>query len=86
MVAYITSTAGEDYRRASYEIWQAMAAAEPASGVGCGRPRVVSEEMLRALGPVPGQTILALAAGAGEGAWISMTTASMACRAAGATC
>jgi ubiquinone/menaquinone biosynthesis C-methylase UbiE len=59
--------AGEDYRSASYEIWQAMAA-------GWDRDRswmweascAVSEELLKALGPEPGQTILELAAGTGE--------------------
>ena len=56
-----------DYRSASFEIWQAMAA-------GWDRDRswmwdvsrAVSEEMLNALGPEPGQTILELAAGTGE--------------------
>ena len=59
--------ASEDYRKASYEIWQAMAA-------GWDRRRKwmwevshpVSEQMLEALRPQPGQTILELAAGAGE--------------------
>jgi ubiquinone/menaquinone biosynthesis C-methylase UbiE len=59
--------AREDYRSASYEIWQAMAA-------GWDRERrwmweasrAVSEEMLKALRPGPGQTILELAAGTGE--------------------
>ena len=59
--------AREDYRSASYEIWQAMAA-------GWDRDRrwmweasrAVSEEMLKALGPERGQTILELAAGTGE--------------------
>lgn len=59
--------ATEDYRRASYEIWQAMAA-------GWDRERswtweashAVSENMLEALAPEPGQTILELAAGTGE--------------------
>jgi ubiquinone/menaquinone biosynthesis C-methylase UbiE len=57
----------EDYRRASYEIWQSMAA-------GWSRDRswiwdvsrAVSENMLDALAPAPGQTILELAAGTGE--------------------
>jgi ubiquinone/menaquinone biosynthesis C-methylase UbiE len=59
--------AREDYRSASYEIWQAMA-----SGWDRERSwmweasRAVSEEMLKALGPEPGQTILELAAGTGE--------------------
>jgi ubiquinone/menaquinone biosynthesis C-methylase UbiE len=59
--------ARQDYRSASYEIWQAMAA-------GWDRERdwlwevsrVVSEQMLEALAPEPGQTILELAAGTGE--------------------
>jgi SAM-dependent methyltransferase len=59
--------ATEDYRTASYEIWQAMAA-------GWSRDRswmwdvshAVSENMLDALAPMPGQTILELAAGTGE--------------------
>ena len=59
--------AREDYRSASYEIWQAMAA-------GWDRDRrwmweasrAVSEEMLKALGPERGQTVLELAAGTGE--------------------
>lgn len=58
---------GQDYRNASYEIWQAMAA-------GWDRERrwmwevsrAVSEQMLEALAPEPGQTILELAAGTGE--------------------
>jgi ubiquinone/menaquinone biosynthesis C-methylase UbiE len=57
----------EDYRTASYEIWQAMAA-------GWDRDRswmwdvsrAVSEQMLTALAPAPGQTILELAVGTGE--------------------
>jgi SAM-dependent methyltransferase len=59
--------ATEDYRRTSYEIWQSMAA-------GWARDRswmwdvsrAVSENMLEALLPMPGQTILELAAGTGE--------------------
>ena len=59
--------ARDDYRSASYEIWQAMAA-------GWDRDRrwmweasrAVSEEMLKALGPERGQTVLELAAGTGE--------------------
>ena len=57
----------EDYRKASYETWQAMAA-------GWDRERdwmwdvsrAVSERMLEALAPERGQTILELAAGTGE--------------------
>jgi ubiquinone/menaquinone biosynthesis C-methylase UbiE len=59
--------ASEDYRSASYAIWQAMAA-------GWARERrwmwevsrAVSEQMLEALAPEPGQTILEVAAGTGE--------------------
>jgi SAM-dependent methyltransferase len=57
----------EEYRKTSYETWQAMAA-------GWDRERdwmwevsrAVSERMLEALGPEHGQTILELAAGTGE--------------------
>ncbi len=59
--------AGERYRSASYEIWQAMAAGwERERGWMWEVSRAVSEEMLTALGPGPGQTILELAAGTGE--------------------
>jgi ubiquinone/menaquinone biosynthesis C-methylase UbiE len=59
--------AGEDYRSASYEIWQAMAAGwDRDRGWMWEVSRAVSEEMLIALGPQPGQTILELAAGTGE--------------------
>jgi ubiquinone/menaquinone biosynthesis C-methylase UbiE len=59
--------AEEDYRSASYEIWQAMAAGwdrERSWMWEVSRP--VSEQMLEALGPEAGQTILELAAGIGE--------------------
>jgi ubiquinone/menaquinone biosynthesis C-methylase UbiE len=63
----IAGVATEDYRSASYRVWQAMAA-------GWARERrwmwevsrAVSEKMLEALEPQPGQTILELAAGTGE--------------------
>jgi ubiquinone/menaquinone biosynthesis C-methylase UbiE len=63
----IAAVGSEDYRNASYQIWQAMAA-------GWSRERnwmwqashAVSEKMLEALAPQPGQTILELAAGTGE--------------------
>jgi SAM-dependent methyltransferase len=63
---------GEDYRKASYETWQAMAA-------GWDRERdwmwelsrAVSERMLEALAPEPGQTILELAAGTGETGFVA---------------
>ncbi|HWX73693.1 MAG TPA: methyltransferase domain-containing protein [Solirubrobacteraceae bacterium] len=59
--------ASADYRKHSYEIWQAMAA-----GWDQQRQRMwevshpVSERMLEALQAQPGQTILELAAGTGE--------------------
>jgi ubiquinone/menaquinone biosynthesis C-methylase UbiE len=57
----------DDYRAASYQVWQAMAA-------GWDRERswlweashAVSEGMLRGLRPEPGDTVLELAAGTGE--------------------
>ncbi len=63
----IAPVATEDYGTASYEIWQAMAA-------GWDRERswmqdvsrAVSEQLLEALRPLTGQTILELAAGTGE--------------------
>ncbi|HEY6398415.1 MAG TPA: methyltransferase domain-containing protein [Solirubrobacteraceae bacterium] len=59
--------AREDYRSASYEIWQAMAAGwDRERSWMWEASRAVSEEMLNALGPEPGQTILELAAGTGE--------------------
>ena len=59
--------AGEDYRQVSFDIWQRMAE-------GWDRQRrwvwevshVVGEWMVDALDPQPGQTILELAAGAGD--------------------
>ena len=59
--------ATEEYRKASHEVWQAMA-------TGWDRERkwmwdvsrAVSEVMLDVLRPQPGQTILELAAGTGE--------------------
>jgi len=59
--------AREAYRSASYEIWQAMAAGRDRERSWVWEAsRAVSEEMLKALGPEPGQTILELAAGTGE--------------------
>lgn len=59
--------AREDYRSASYEIWQAMAAGWDRERSWLWEvSRAVSEEMLTALGPEPGQTILELAAGTGQ--------------------
>jgi ubiquinone/menaquinone biosynthesis C-methylase UbiE len=59
--------AGEDYRQLSYDVWQRMAE-------GWDRDRrwvwdvthAVGEWMVEALGPQPGETILELAAGAGD--------------------
>ena len=59
--------ATEGYRSASYEIWKAMAAGWDRERSWMWEvSRAVSEEMLKALGPEPGQTILELAAGTGE--------------------
>lgn len=59
--------ASEDYRSASYEIWQSMAAGwDRERSWMWEASRAVSEQMLNALGPEPGQTILELAAGTGE--------------------
>jgi SAM-dependent methyltransferase len=59
--------ATEDYRTASYEIWQAMAAGwDRERGWMWEASRAVSENLLEALRPKPGQTILELAAGTGE--------------------
>ena len=58
---------GEDYRSASYEVWQAMAAGwDRERGWMWDVSRAVSEQMLNALAPEPSQTILELAAGTGE--------------------
>jgi ubiquinone/menaquinone biosynthesis C-methylase UbiE len=67
MSIYHRAVAGEDYRQVSYDVWQRMAA-------GWDRDRrwvwdvshAVGEWMVEALDPQPGQTILELAAGAGE--------------------
>ena len=59
--------ATEGYRSTSYEIWEAMAAGwDRERSWMWEASRAVSEEMLQALGPEPGQTILELAAGTGE--------------------
>jgi ubiquinone/menaquinone biosynthesis C-methylase UbiE len=59
--------AAEGYRDASYEIWQAMAAGWDRERSWMWEvSRAVSEQMLKALGPEPGQTILELASGTGE--------------------
>ncbi len=59
--------ATEGYRSTSYEIWEAMAAGwDRERSWMWEASRAVSEEMLKALGPEPGQTILELAAGTGE--------------------
>lgn len=63
----IAPVAMEDYRRASYEIWQVMAAGwDRERSWMWEASRAVSENLLEALGPLPGQTILELAAGTGE--------------------
>ena len=63
----IAFTATEGYRSTSYEIWEAMAAGwDRERSWMWEASRAVSEEMLKALGPEPGQTILELAAGTGE--------------------
>jgi SAM-dependent methyltransferase len=57
----------EDYRSASYQIWQTMAAGWDRERRWMWQvSRVVSEKMVEALAPRPGQTILELAAGTGE--------------------
>jgi ubiquinone/menaquinone biosynthesis C-methylase UbiE len=64
---YHRAVAGEDYRQVSYDVWQRMAE-------GWDRDRrwvwdvshAVGEWMVEALDPQPGQTILELAAGAGD--------------------
>jgi ubiquinone/menaquinone biosynthesis C-methylase UbiE len=59
--------ARQDYRSASYEVWQAMAAGWDRDRSWMWEvSRAVSEDMLNALRPEPGQTILELAAGTGE--------------------
>jgi ubiquinone/menaquinone biosynthesis C-methylase UbiE len=63
----IARMTGEDYRSASYQIWQAMAAGwDRERSWMWDVSRAVSERMLEALAPEPGQTILELAAGTGE--------------------
>jgi ubiquinone/menaquinone biosynthesis C-methylase UbiE len=58
---------GEDYRAASRQVWQAMAAGwDRERGWMWDVSHAVSEQMLEALAPQPGQTILELAAGTGE--------------------
>jgi len=59
--------ANEDYAKASYEIWQQMAEGwdrERSWMLGVTRP--IAEWLVDALEPQPGQTILELAAGAGD--------------------
>ena len=59
--------ATEDYRSTSYEIWQSMAAGwDRERNWMWDVSRAVSESLLEALAPEPGQTILELAAGTGE--------------------
>jgi ubiquinone/menaquinone biosynthesis C-methylase UbiE len=57
----------DDYRSASHEIWQAMAADWDRERSWIWEvSRAVSEQMLEASGPEPGQTTLEPAAGTGE--------------------
>jgi ubiquinone/menaquinone biosynthesis C-methylase UbiE len=57
----------EEYRRRSYELWQQMASRwERGREVLWQTTRPVSEWLVDRLSPEPGQTILELAAGAGE--------------------
>jgi ubiquinone/menaquinone biosynthesis C-methylase UbiE len=64
--------ATDDYRRASYEIWQAMAAGwDRDRNWMWEASRAVSEHLLVALRPSPGQTILELAAGTGETGFVA---------------
>jgi ubiquinone/menaquinone biosynthesis C-methylase UbiE len=64
--------ASEDYRRASHEIWEAMAPAWDRERSWMWEvSRAVSEQMLTALAPEPGQTILELAAGTGETGFVA---------------
>ena len=57
----------EEYRRRSYELWQQMAGRwERGREVLWQTTRPVSEWLVDRLSPEPGQTILELAAGAGE--------------------
>ena len=64
--------ATDDYRRASYEIWQEMAAGwDRDRNWMWEASRAVSENLLEALRPSPGQTILELAAGTGETGFVA---------------
>jgi ubiquinone/menaquinone biosynthesis C-methylase UbiE len=63
----IAAVANEDYRKASFETWQAMAEGWDRERSWIWEvSRAVSDQMLAALRPQPGQTILELAAGTGE--------------------
>jgi SAM-dependent methyltransferase len=58
---------GEDYRQASYEVWEAMAPGwERRQDYIWEVSRQIGERMLEALDPQPGDTVLELAAGTGE--------------------
>jgi ubiquinone/menaquinone biosynthesis C-methylase UbiE len=64
---YDPTVATDDYRQASYEIWQAVAADWDRERSWIWEiSRAVSDRMLEALAPQPGETILELAAGTGE--------------------
>jgi ubiquinone/menaquinone biosynthesis C-methylase UbiE len=59
--------AGNEYRRASLEIWEEMAAGwEGHRGTVWDASRAVGEWLVDALDPQPGETILELAAGVGD--------------------
>jgi ubiquinone/menaquinone biosynthesis C-methylase UbiE len=59
--------ASEDYREASFQIWQEMAEGWDSQRAWLWEAsRPVSDRMIAALDPQPGQTILELAAGTGE--------------------
>ena len=57
----------DEYRRASHEIWEAMAPGwERGQALIWDVTRAVGERMVAALDPKPGETVLELAAGTGE--------------------
>jgi SAM-dependent methyltransferase len=59
--------ADDDYRRASFEVWEAMAAGWDSSRRWVWEvSRTVGEWLVEALDPQPGETILELAAGLGD--------------------
>jgi cyclopropane fatty-acyl-phospholipid synthase-like methyltransferase len=59
--------AGNEYRQASLEIWDEMAAGwEGHRGTVWDASRAVGEWLVDALDPQPGETVLELAAGVGD--------------------